>query len=238
MSPLLLYPHWTVILFFCLIYRFLPCGDWQTDVPQPDHGELRGAGVVLVRRWPPSSGASSPVWQSVLCTGFVPRRSGSELLGGRRPLQHRLGCGRGLHEPAEEGPGQGDPNWAGTGTHGAWSSGTAVCLRGTTTGTWRVRASGKRRSERWACGVNYDKGQLIFYDADTMVVLQRFTAAMTPVFDRAHHQFTEPLYPAVRFLKPPQNQMWPNHLDICPLSNPWCSEDTSGKGPKWTVMWT
>ncbi|CAB1414007.1 unnamed protein product [Pleuronectes platessa] len=67
--------------------------------------------------------------------------------------------------------------------------------------------------------VNYGKGQLIFYDADTMVVLQRFTAAMTPVFDRAHHQFTEPLYPAIRFLRPPQNQMGPNHLDICPLNN-------------------
>ncbi|XP_047194873.1 nuclear factor 7, brain [Hippoglossus stenolepis] len=68
--------------------------------------------------------------------------------------------------------------------------------------------------------VNYDKGQLMFYDADTMVVLQKFSAAMTPVFDRAHHQFTEPLYPAIRFLRTPQNQMWPNHLDICPLNNP------------------
>ncbi|XP_073331367.1 E3 ubiquitin-protein ligase TRIM62 isoform X2 [Pagrus major] len=63
--------------------------------------------------------------------------------------------------------------------------------------------------------VNYDKGQLMFYDADTMVVLQRFSAAVTQVFDRAHHQFTEPLYPAIRFLKPPENQMWPNHLEIC-----------------------
>ncbi|XP_074517887.1 E3 ubiquitin-protein ligase TRIM62 [Halichoeres trimaculatus] len=66
--------------------------------------------------------------------------------------------------------------------------------------------------------VNYDKGQLVFYDADHMVVLQRFSAAMTPVFDRAHHQFTEPLYPAVRFLKP-ENQIWPNHLELCHLIN-------------------
>ncbi|KAM9335462.1 E3 ubiquitin-protein ligase TRIM62 [Symphorus nematophorus] len=69
--------------------------------------------------------------------------------------------------------------------------------------------------------VNYDKGQLMFYDADNMVVLQRFSAAMTPVFDRAHHQFTEPLYPAIRFLRPPENQMWPNHLELlCDLNTP------------------
>ncbi|XP_026209262.1 nuclear factor 7, ovary [Anabas testudineus] len=66
--------------------------------------------------------------------------------------------------------------------------------------------------------VNYDKGQLIFYNADTMVVLQKFSAAMTPVFDRAHHQFTEPLYPAICFLKPQENQMWPNHLEFCDLT--------------------
>lgn len=68
--------------------------------------------------------------------------------------------------------------------------------------------------------VNYDKGQLMFYDADTMVVLQRFSAAVTPVFDRAHHQFTEPLYPAIRFLRPPDNQMWPNHVELCGLHTP------------------
>ncbi|KAG8006314.1 Nuclear factor 7 [Nibea albiflora] len=66
--------------------------------------------------------------------------------------------------------------------------------------------------------VNYDKGQLMFYDADTMVILQKFSAAMTPVFDRAHHQFTESLYPAVRFLKPLKNQMWPNHVELCHLN--------------------
>nr|XP_043876179.1 tripartite motif-containing protein 14 [Solea senegalensis] len=66
--------------------------------------------------------------------------------------------------------------------------------------------------------VNYDKGQLMFYDADAMVVLQKFSAAVTPVFDRAHHQFTEPLYPAIRFLKPSQNQTWPNHMELCHLS--------------------
>ncbi|XP_069015205.1 tripartite motif-containing protein 14 [Embiotoca jacksoni] len=68
--------------------------------------------------------------------------------------------------------------------------------------------------------VNYNKGQVMFYDADTMVVLQRFSAAVTPVFDRAHHQFTEPLYPAVRFLRPPQDQIWPNHLEFSHFNSP------------------
>lgn len=68
--------------------------------------------------------------------------------------------------------------------------------------------------------VDYDKGLLVFYDADHMIVLQRFSAAVTPVFDRAHHQFTEPLYPAVRFLKPAENQIWPNHLELCHHINP------------------
>ncbi|KAM9836825.1 putative E3 ubiquitin-protein ligase TRIML1 isoform 1-T1 [Aulostomus maculatus] len=68
--------------------------------------------------------------------------------------------------------------------------------------------------------VNYDKGQLIFYDAESMVVLQRFSAAVTTVFDRAHHQFTEPLYPAVRFLRPPENTIWPNHLKLSHLDTP------------------
>lgn len=68
--------------------------------------------------------------------------------------------------------------------------------------------------------VNYEKGQLMFYNADTMAILQKFSAAMMPVFDRVHHQFTEPLYPAIRFLRPPENQMWPNHLELCHLSSP------------------
>lgn len=76
------------------------------------------------------------------------------------------------------------------------------------------QGAGRRALERVGVWVNYDKGQLMFYDADKMVVLQRFSAAVTPVFDRAHHQFTEPLYPAIRFLKPTENQNCPNHLEF------------------------
>nr|XP_019955718.1 PREDICTED: E3 ubiquitin-protein ligase TRIM62-like isoform X1 [Paralichthys olivaceus]XP_019955719.1 PREDICTED: E3 ubiquitin-protein ligase TRIM62-like isoform X1 [Paralichthys olivaceus] len=100
-----------------------------------------------------------------------------------------------------------------------------VELRNSSVSAWHndrhvaCQVVGQRQLRKVGVWVNYDKGQLIFYDADTMVVLQRFSAAMTPVFDRAHHHFTEPLFPAVRFLRPPQNQMWPNHLGICPLHN-------------------
>ncbi|KAM4536901.1 tripartite motif-containing protein 14 isoform 2-T2 [Odontesthes bonariensis] len=78
---------------------------------------------------------------------------------------------------------------------------------------------GQNQLRRVGVWVNYNKGQLMFYDADTMVVLQKFSAAMTPVFDRAHHQFTEPLYPAVRILRPTENPIWPNHLQFCHLSS-------------------
>lgn len=85
-----------------------------------------------------------------------------------------------------------------------------------------VVCQGFRQTQLGKIGVwvNYDKGQLRFYDADTMAVLQRFSAAVTPVFDRAYHQFTEPLYPAIRFLRPPENQTWPNHLQFCHLHTP------------------
>ncbi|XP_071762046.1 putative E3 ubiquitin-protein ligase TRIML1 [Centroberyx gerrardi] len=79
------------------------------------------------------------------------------------------------------------------------------------------QAVGQTPPGRVGVWVNYEKGKLTFYDAETMFVLQRFSAALTPVFDRAHHQFTEPLYPAVRFLRPPESQAWPNHLEICNL---------------------
>lgn len=77
---------------------------------------------------------------------------------------------------------------------------------------------GQMPVERVGVRVNYDKGKLTFYDAESMFVLQTFSAAMTSVFDRAHHQFTEPLYPAIRFLRPPENQTWPNHVQLCHLN--------------------
>lgn len=64
--------------------------------------------------------------------------------------------------------------------------------------------------------VNYEKGHVAFYDADGMELLQEFSAKLTPVFDRVHHQFVEPLYPALRFLRPQEGQqgLGPSHMEI------------------------
>uniref|UniRef100_A0A8C1Y269 Si:dkey-219e21.4 n=1 Tax=Cyprinus carpio TaxID=7962 RepID=A0A8C1Y269_CYPCA len=51
--------------------------------------------------------------------------------------------------------------------------------------------------------VKYQKGRL-------------FSAVQTAVFDRAHHQFTEPLYPAFRFFSPKDKGH--HHMEICNLS--------------------
>lgn len=88
----------------------------------------------------------------------------------------------------------------------AWHNDRAVAVRG----------AAPRRLGVW---LDHGRGLLTFYDADAMTVLQSFSAAVTPVFDRAHHQFTEPLYPAVRFLRPAEGQTWPNHLELNPPSN-------------------
>ncbi|XP_066520419.1 nuclear factor 7, ovary [Hoplias malabaricus] len=65
--------------------------------------------------------------------------------------------------------------------------------------------------------VNYKKGRVAFYDAESMKVLQEISAASTPVFERAY-QFTEPLLPAFRFFKPRDWPSVPDHMEICDLS--------------------
>lgn len=87
----------------------------------------------------------------------------------------------------------------------AWHNDHSVACRG----------AGRARPGKVGVQVNFERGRLIFYDAETMEVLQKFSAVMTPLFDRAHHQFTEPLYPAMRFLRPPGSQVWPNHMELC-----------------------
>lgn len=66
--------------------------------------------------------------------------------------------------------------------------------------------------------VNYTKGRVAFYDAEIMRMLQEFSAFQMPVFDRAHHQFTEPLYPAFRFFAPRDKHVGHRHMEICELS--------------------
>lgn len=65
--------------------------------------------------------------------------------------------------------------------------------------------------------VNFQKGRVAFYDADAMKMLQDFSASCTTVFERAHHQFTEPLFPAFRFFKARDRQPVPDHMKICDL---------------------
>lgn len=66
--------------------------------------------------------------------------------------------------------------------------------------------------------VKYQKGRVVFYDAESMRTLQEFSAVQTAVFDRAHHQFTEPLYPAFRFFSPKDKHTGHHHMQICDLS--------------------
>ncbi|MCI4384589.1 hypothetical protein PGIGA_G00040540 [Pangasianodon gigas] len=65
--------------------------------------------------------------------------------------------------------------------------------------------------------VNYHKGRVAFYDADAMKMLQDFSASCTTTFERAHHQFTEPVFPAFRFFKARDRQPVPDHMEICNL---------------------
>ncbi|XP_024229611.1 tripartite motif-containing protein 14 [Oncorhynchus tshawytscha] len=81
-------------------------------------------------------------------------------------------------------------------------------------------ASGRGVPGRVGVWVHYEKGKLAFYDAETMKVLQEFSAALTTVFDRVHHQFTEPLYPAFCFLRPSEGQVWPSHMEIRDINTP------------------
>ncbi|XP_028827715.1 tripartite motif-containing protein 14 isoform X2 [Denticeps clupeoides] len=65
--------------------------------------------------------------------------------------------------------------------------------------------------------VNYEKGRVAFYDGGTMTLLHEFSATLNPVFNQAHHHFTEPLYPAIRFLKPQEAHVGPIHIEIANL---------------------
>ncbi|XP_017338682.1 tripartite motif-containing protein 14 isoform X4 [Ictalurus punctatus] len=65
--------------------------------------------------------------------------------------------------------------------------------------------------------VNYQKGRVAFYDADAVKLLQDFSTSCTGVFERAHHQFTEPVFPAFRFFRARDRQPVPDHMEICDL---------------------
>ncbi|XP_022526014.2 tripartite motif-containing protein 14 [Astyanax mexicanus] len=90
----------------------------------------------------------------------------------------------------------------------AWHNDRHVALSG---------RAGRGAPDRVGVYVNYQKGRVVFYDAETVKVLQEFSAASTAVFERAYHQFTEPLFPAFRFFKARDGQSVSDHIEICDL---------------------
>ncbi|KAL7869490.1 hypothetical protein AOLI_G00134780 [Acnodon oligacanthus] len=91
----------------------------------------------------------------------------------------------------------------------AWHNDRHVALSGRT---------GRGAPDKVGIFVNYHKGRVAFYDAESMKVLQEFSSASTAVFERAYHQFTEALFPAFRFFKARDGHSVTDHMEICDLS--------------------
>ncbi len=106
---------------------------------------------------------------------------------------------RGLWQPTEERTGQRCQTWTEQVLVESWVSERASLglAQRSTCGTTRHSSSGSTKQSRGVFKVS--EGPSVFYDAETMRTLQEFSAVQTAVFERAHHQFTEPLYPAFRF---------------------------------------
>ncbi|KAJ8268881.1 hypothetical protein COCON_G00114880 [Conger conger] len=79
------------------------------------------------------------------------------------------------------------------------------------------RVGGRKPLRRVGVLLDYQRGRLAFHDARTMKQLQEFSAVLTPVFDRMHHQFMEPVFPAFRFFRPDAGQLGPSHMEVCDL---------------------
>lgn len=75
-----------------------------------------------------------------------------------------------------------------------------------------------RAPDRVGVFVNYPRSRVAFYDASAMKMLQDFSTVSTTVFERANHQFTEPVFPAFRFFKARnRSRDVPDHMEICDL---------------------
>ncbi|KAF4084758.1 hypothetical protein AMELA_G00109720 [Ameiurus melas] len=82
---------------------------------------------------------------------------------------------------------------------------------------WHLTLSARAAPDKVGVLVNYQKGRVAFYDADAMKLLQDFSTSCTSVFERAHHQFTEPVFPAFRFFRARDRPPVPDHMEICDL---------------------
>ncbi|XP_078071705.1 tripartite motif-containing protein 60-like [Mustelus asterias] len=67
--------------------------------------------------------------------------------------------------------------------------------------------------------VDYEKGLAAFYDADGMKLIQEFSSITSSLFDRMHHHFTEPIYPAFRLFPFVAGSTYSEKLEICKLES-------------------
>ncbi|XP_067893380.1 nuclear factor 7, ovary [Heterodontus francisci] len=65
--------------------------------------------------------------------------------------------------------------------------------------------------------IDYEKGLAAFYDADSMKLIQEFSSITSNLFDRMHHHFTEPIYPAFRLFPLAAAPIQSDKLVICKL---------------------
>ncbi|XP_067845242.1 nuclear factor 7, brain [Heptranchias perlo] len=65
--------------------------------------------------------------------------------------------------------------------------------------------------------IDYEKGLAAFYDADSMKLIQEFSSITSSLFDRMHHHFTEPIYPAFRLFPLAAASIHSDKLEICKL---------------------
>ncbi|XP_059844972.1 zinc-binding protein A33-like isoform X1 [Hypanus sabinus] len=63
--------------------------------------------------------------------------------------------------------------------------------------------------------IDYEKGLAAFYDAVSMKLIQEFSSVTSSLFDRMHHHFTEPIYPAFCLFPTTMIPIYSDKLEIC-----------------------
>ncbi|XP_043549617.1 zinc-binding protein A33-like [Chiloscyllium plagiosum] len=65
--------------------------------------------------------------------------------------------------------------------------------------------------------IDYEKGLAAFYNANSMKLIQEFSNITSSLFDRMHHHFTEPIYPAFHLFPFVAGPTCSDKLEICKL---------------------
>ncbi|XP_078534504.1 E3 ubiquitin-protein ligase TRIM69-like [Lissotriton helveticus] len=63
--------------------------------------------------------------------------------------------------------------------------------------------------------VDCERSKILFYNAKSMKVLQEFSSATAPFFDRLQHQFTEAIFPAFGLFPPKSGPITFERLQMC-----------------------